>query len=496
MRVNCMGYPSESQDKKWRSSLQNIPCIKRAASLLLIGLVFLMTCSCTLRSALVQPPKAVTGPFSLYLQPLPQEAHLLQFTISALAVVGEDGSEIPLATTMDRIAGGDLVGIQKKLAAATLPPGVYQGLSLQVTDVTLAGEEGEINLLAPEEPLRIPYQFTVLKDKAETLFLSLSSDRLVTSGVLFTPKFSLWEPERLLPSLKGFASNSGSDSLTIFDKRTSQIVGTLHIGAMPKGMALDQKRGWLYVALARENAIGVVEISNGIIMGKVRLQFGDEPCELVLSPSGNTLVVINQGSNSVSIIDTASLFVKGKIRLPSEPTGVFMGPDEGRAYVLQESSGAISALDLVGHKVAASAELEEYPFKGAINAGGNTLFLISGFSPNLLVVDAASLSVSRKIFIGQGAVSIKADNKNGLLYIGMKDGVIAVVDPGSALMLIDSFSLPGSVQHLTIDNEENALFAILPHSGKLQKIDLVSKKPLGSLELENDSHAVAVMGER
>jgi hypothetical protein len=63
-------------------------------------------------------------------------------------------------------------------------------------------------------------------------------------------------------------------------------------------------------------------------------------------------------------------------------------------------------------------------------------------------------------------------------------------------MLIDSFSLPGAVQHLTIDNDENALFAVLPHSGKLQKIDLISKQALGSLELEKDGHAVAVMGER
>ena len=456
----------------------------------------LLTCACTLQSTLVRPPAPVTGSFGLYLQPLPQEAHRLHFTISSLTAVREDGSEIPLATTMDRIVGGDLVGIQKKLAAAALPPGVYQGLALQVADATLLGEEGEIRLLAPEEPLRIDYQFTVVKDTAMTLFLSLAPERLVTNGVLFTPRFSLWEPERLLPSLKGFASNSGSDSLIIFNKRTAQITGTLHIGAMPKGMALDQRKGWLYVALARENAIAVVEVSNSVVMGKIRLQFGDEPCELALSPSGTTLVAINQGSNSASIIDTASLFEKGKVRLSSTPTGVFMGPDDGRAYVLQGSSGSISALDLAGLKVTASQEVEEFPIKGATNANGSALYLISDFSANLLVVDAASLNVTSKIFIGQGAVSIKADRKTGLVYIGMKDGMIAVVDPRSALMLIDSYSLPGAVQHLTIDNEENALFAVLPQSSTLQKIDLVSKQPLGRLELEKGSHAVAVMGER
>lgn len=486
-----------SAEKQKRSAAgRPLHMMKRLARLLLVGLVILAACSCTVQSVPVQAPAAPAASFALYLQPLPQEMNLLHFTISNLAARREDGSEIPLAMTMDRIAGRDLVGIQKKLATAVLPPGVYQGLSLQIAEATLQGEEGEINLLAPEEPLYIKYQFTMIKGESKTLFLSLSPERLVTSGVLFNPAFSLWEPERLLPSLKGFASNSGSDSLTIFNKRTAQTVGTLHIGATPKGLALDQKRGWLYVALARENAVAVVEVSNGVILGKVRLQFGDEPCELALSPSGSTLVAINKGSNSVSIIDPASLFEKGKIRLTAEPTWVFMGPEEGRAYVLQESSGTISVLDLVGQKVVAANDLEEFPFKGAANADGALLYLISDFSANLLVVDASSLTVTSRIFIGHGALSIKADRKTGLLYIGMKDGQIAVVDPASALMLIDSFSLPGAVQHLTIDNDENALFAVLPHSGKLQKIDLISKQALGGLELEKDGHAVAVMGER
>ncbi|MFH1216990.1 MAG: YncE family protein [Pseudomonadota bacterium] len=471
--------------------------MKKVFFLLLAGLVLLMNSSCTVQSTLLQTPVSATGSsFNLYLQPMPQEAHLLRFRVSGLAVIREDGSEIPLSASMENITGADLVGIQKKLATGSLPPGVYQGLSLQIADVTLKGEEGDVNLLAPEEPLRIDHQFTVMKDRGEALFLSLSADRLVTNGVLFSPKFSLWEPERLLPSLKGFAGNSGSDSLTIFNKRTAQVVGTLQIGDMPKGMALDQKKGWLYVALAGENAIAVVEVTNGVILGKVRLQFGDEPCEVALSPSGSTLVSINQGSNTASIIDTGSLYERGKIRLTSEPTGVFMGPDERRAYVLQSSSGAISVLDLAGQNVLASTEIEGFPFKGAANAAGGALYLISNFSTDLLVVDPSSLRVIRKIFIGQGALSIKADNRTGLLYIGMKDGTIAVVDPRSAFMLIDSFSLPGPVQHLTIDNEENALFAVLPQKGTVQKIDLVSKQPLGRLELENGGYAVSIMGER
>ena len=72
-----------------------------------------------------------------------------------------------------------------------------------------------------------------------------------------------------------------------------------------------------------------------------------------------------------------------------------------------------------------------------------------------------------------------------------------MIDP-RALIAIDSYTLlpPGPVQDLTIDNEENTLFAVLPQSGSLVKVDLVSKKVLGRLELDIGSYAVVVMGER
>lgn len=463
---------------------------------LLFSLLSIFLCSsCALQLPAETDHAEASGIFSLFLQPLPQEAHLLTFTIKDIVLRRADGHEVPLVPLQKIFPAVSLIGVQKRLVSAVLPYGQYDGLAIRIGSVTLRGEEGEIDLLPPEDMLIINHQFTIMKERPETLFLSLSPERLVTNGVIFTPKFSMWKPVRLLPNFKGFVSNSFSDSLTVFDKKNGLVIGAINPGLGPKGMALDQQRGWLYVALARENIVSAIEVSNGEILGKVRLRFGDEPSELVLSPSGRILVCINRGSNTVSIIDTASLSERGRIRLTSEPTWVFMGRDESLAYVISASSGTLSLLDLAGEKVRASVDLEDPPIKGTVTGDGSLLYLVTGFSGHLLEVDAASLAITKKIFVGVGALSIKADSLSGLIYIGKESGEIAVVDPRS-LMVIDSFSLSGPVQHLTIDNEENALFAVMPGKGILQKIDLVSKQPRRELELERDSHAVVVMGER
>jgi len=455
-------------------------------------LLFLCSCAAPVTKQVVTP----INPFSLFLQPLPQEAHRLSFTIAKIVALNIDGQEFSLTSGTLALSADNLTGQQKRLLTATLPPGRYSGLRLMLTNTSLQGEEGAIDLLTPAEPIYVNYPFTIHNKQAQTLFLSLSADRLVTDGVFFTPQFFLWKPERMLANLKGFVSNSGSQSLTVFNKRTALVTDTILVGKNPKDLALDQRRRWLYVALAGEDMIAVVDVESGDILGQVSLRFGDEPTELALTASGKTLVVLNHGSESVSIIDTSSLFEKGRIRLTAEPGNIFVGIGEDRAFVTHVSDSALSVLDLQAQTVQLTARLEQAPVDGVISTDGQSIYLINDFSAELIDLDAASVTRQSKIFVGNGAISIKQDGSNGQLFIGKRSGEISVVDP-RALIAIDRFpSLKGTVQDLTIDNEENAIFVVLPQLEQLVKIDLISKQILGRLILGTDSHAVVIMGER
>lgn len=462
----------------------------------LFGLLLLLLISAC--AVVVQPASqsvARSGNFELFLQPLPQETHRLTFNIENLVALREDGSEINLILQQPTFVADNLISVQKRLINTTLPPGRYLGVALQIAAVNLRGEDGPVELLPPKDRLVAEYSFIIEDKQAETLFLSLSAERVVTDGVLFTPKFSLWKPERLLTNLKGFASNVDSQSLTVFDKRTAQVVGHIRVGNKPTALALDQQRNWLYVALAGENAVAVVEVANGSILGRVPLRFGDKPVDLVLTRDGSTLLTLNRGSESVSIIDTSSLFETGRVRLLSEPSGIFLGHDDMRAYITHAVSGSLSVLDLQSQSLRGTVSLEESPLDGVSSSDGRSLYVINDFSADLSVLDSASLRVRDKIYIGNGAVYIRADHSNGLLYITKKTGEIAVVDPRS-LMAIDNYAVGEPAQQLTIDNEENAMFVVLPESRQLIKIDLVSKRELGRLELNTGSGAVVVMGER
>lgn len=442
-----------------------------------------------------QPALNEEGEIHLYLQPMPQEARRLDFSISELSAIRHDGELIQLPRLFSELKGKDLVGVQKRLASAILSPGRYKGIAIRIDKASVLGEEGTADLLVPEEPQVIEQEFTVTRKRAGALFLSLGPANLITSGFRFTPTFSLAKPRRQLRSLLGFATNSDSNVVSVFNKHTMEIVNTIATGSGPKGAVIDGRRGWVYVALAGDDAIEAIEVNTGEILRRLQLNFADEPIELALSPDGMTLVSANRGSNSVSIIDATSLLETGRISLPSEPTWVVAGTASLRMYVLQPRSNAVSVIDLSRREILATRILDDSPVRGAISSDGNSLYVITRYSSDLLIIDALSLAERGRIYVGSGAVSIKVDPKTGLIYVGKKASEISVLDP-SSLLPIDRFRLDGSAEFLAIDNDGNGLFVMLPDRGTIQKLDLVSKKVRATIEVGEGGYALVLMGAR
>ena len=457
-----------------------------------IGLLLLAACSAAGRPA--APMVADDGHLSIFLQPLPQEVGRLSFRIAALDVLRSDGEAIPLSLN-EALFNQRLVGVQKRLAHLDLPPGQYRGVALSVEAATVSGSEGPVELVPPPESLIVDFPFTIRKGQSETLFLSLAATQLVSDGTLFTPSFSLWQAERPLTGLTGFVSNSGSGSLTVFNKRSVLVTSELGVGARPMSLALDQQRDRLYVALTGDDRILALDVNSGTILGHVPLRFGDRPEKLILIAEGKILLSLNPGSDSLSLIDTSALFENQRVLFDSEADGLFVSDDETLAYVLHRETSALTLVNLETPERQTRVALEELPQDGVAAADGLRLFLINAYSGNLSVLAAGNLNVTAQIYIGSGASCLKYDDHSGLVYVGKENGEIAVVDPRS-LMAIDHFFLDGMISNLTIDNEENALFAVLPEQNQLVKIDLVSKHKLGRLELETGANAVVVMGQR
>jgi DNA-binding beta-propeller fold protein YncE len=474
---------------------KQLPCmIEKLTFVALVALSFLAG-GCVPQPARYRAALEGAGEIHLYLQPMPQEVHRVSFSLSAISAIRDDGDVIQIPLTLTELTGQEIIGEQKRLASAPLPPGVYEGLLVAIDKASVHDKQLTSDLLVPEEPLFVAMEFTVVRRRAHTLFLSLDTNRLVSDGYQFTPEFSLAEPRRQLRSLLGFATNSEENVVSVFNKHTMEVVGTIATSSGPKGAVIDPRRGWVYIALAGDNSIEAIEVNTGEILQKLQLNFGDEPVDIALSPDRELLVSANYGSNSASIIDAGSLREIGRVSLASEPTDVVTSPVSQRAYLMQPLANSVSAIDLQRLEISAARILDETPIRGAVSGDGDRLYVITRFSSDLLVLNASSLALMGRIYVGTGATSINVDPNTDLIYVGKKAGGISVVDPG-LLMPIDRFRTSGNAANLAIDAEENSLFVVLPDRETIQKLDLVTKRLKGVIEVQKGSYDVVLMGAR
>lgn len=461
---------------------------------LLIVTVLGSGCTSPQTRTVYKEPLGDQGELYLYLQPLPQEMRPLSFTVGDISLLPEEGKTIPILTGKMTISGKEPTGMQKRLATAALPPGRYKGISLAIEGATIVTENGEAELTAPAEPIRLELNFSVLRGASLALFLDLSPEFLVSYGNRFTPRFALGKTYMPPRNYLGFVSNTSENMVTVFDKKRMEVIQVIHTGVGPKGMALDQRNGLVYVAAAGDDLIEVINIATLEIIGRIRLQFGDEPTELALTPDGRTLLSANYGSGTVSLISTRSLSEKERLNLDPDPAWIVVGEDGGRAYVLHTMSNTVSVIDVAGGSLLTTISLDDSPVRGALSRDGDSLYIISEFSTVLLVVDTRSLEISGRIFIGSNATAVKTDSKSNRVYVGKTTGEVVVVDP-STEMFIDSFALEHGADFITIEGEENVLLVLASAGNRVHKLNLVSKRKLADMETEDGGHAVVVMGE-
>jgi YVTN family beta-propeller protein len=442
-----------------------------------------------------RPLLETEGEILLYLQPLGLETQRLNVTLASLSAVRADGAAVPLELAIKQLPG-DGAERQRLLARGRVPPGSYRGLEVVVGRATLMATEGLTELLVSKEPTAVPAGFTVQARHANVLSLTFRYDASLQTGFSFSPQFGVVVPPRPLPQLDGVTSNSGSNDLTLFDKRRREVFAVVTTGREPQGVALGPGLSRMYVALAGEDRVAVFDLTTAEPLPDVRMTAGDRPRELVISPDGRTVVVLNGGSNSLSFMDASSAMEVARVATGSEPVSLLVDRSFRRAYVLNQTSASMTVIDLATRTVAATVGTDPLPIRAQLNRAGNRLYVVHGGSPQMLVYSLPDLSVIARINVGLGAASLKIDPRSDMIYLAKRDDPRLYVYDATSLIPIDFFDVSGGVSWLAIDDTENTLLALMPSLRGVAVIDLASRRELGIVPVDDEPYMVTVAEER
>ena len=127
------------------------------------------------------------------------------------------------------------------------------------------------------------------------------------------------------------------------------------------------------------------------------------PIALALSADGARLLVANQTSGTVSLIDTKSNKVLHELATGDKPAGVALSSDGRRAAVTHWYGYDVALLDLVGDRVKITGRIPVGPEpRGvAMTRDGATLFVAVGVSNQVVRIDADSKKITGQLDVGR-----------------------------------------------------------------------------------------------
>ena len=267
----------------------------------------------------------------------------------------------------------------------------------------------------------------------------------------------------------------------------------IHISSHDRVYTADQTSNTVSVIDPfRNRLLGVIRLGNPVPGALSPLYTGELLVHgLGYSPDSKTLAVVSVGSNSVTLIETATNKVKGKVFVGRSPHEAFFTPDGRELWVTVRGENYVSVIDPALMKETLRIELANGPGMPMFSPDGRYGFVCSSFTPELAVVDVASHRVAKRLpQASPFCPNIAVSPENDEVWITLKDAgkvqVFSAKPPFEQKALIDSGPI---TNHVNFANNLNGKFAYVSIGGANQvkvfrrgaTLELFATVPVGEL---------------
>ncbi|MCU1285537.1 MAG: hypothetical protein JWO13_1887 [Acidobacteriales bacterium] len=270
------------------------------------------------------------------------------------------------------------------------------------------------------------------------------------------PAFAASQPSALrqiasldLPGIPGFddmafvngnlvIAHHGANTVEIFDPVRRRLVAEIRGIESPRGLAVDEPAGLVYIAASGSNTIAVVSSKDWQVKGVMGLHFSPE--NLLLVPSMNSLLVSNPLNRSISVVST-----EGAQKIaPTSPSELATFDVQGRprqmawdaqrkvAYVTLEDTNEVISLNPANaaEPVTRRTKLTASQPTGLLfEQNSRRLFVAVRYA--VLQLDADAGTETGRVPAPAGTDTLWLDMPSNTLFAAAGNGAVAIVNVGA-----------------------------------------------------------------
>lgn len=224
---------------------------------------------------------------------------------------------------------------------------------------------------------------------------------------------------------RGYTSNGGSDSVTVFVLSSLKEVATVKVGAKPDSIVYDAKTARVFVANRKDKSLSVIDADSDKLIHTIALPGGPETA--VVDGKGRLYIAL-EDKNAIAVVDTEAMKVLHQYDVSAvcdEPAGLaidpasarlFAGCHNGKMAIVDGLTGKVLAAPAIGQGNDATAFDPVRKLAFASNGDG-TLTVIDGTAPHHVLQTLSTMprartmaldAVSHSVFLVAAEVSADA----------------------------------------------------------------------------------------
>ena len=224
-----------------------------------------------------------------------------------------------------------------------------------------------------------------------------------------------------------YITNAGSNSVSVIDTATNNIIATVPVGSSPDGVTVDLEGKKVYVANLGSNNVSVIDATTNSVTATVPV--GTHPEGVAVNPDGTKVFVTNLDSADVSVINTTTNTVTATLDVGITPTGVAVTPDGSKVYVTNANSNNVSVINTTTNTVTATVDIGSYPMGVAINPAGTKAYVANANSNNVSVINTTTNTVTATVDVESYPVGVAVNPSGTKVYVGNKlSNTVSVID--------------------------------------------------------------------
>lgn len=227
----------------------------------------------------------------------------------------------------------------------------------------------------------------------------------------------------------------------------------------------------LYVTNTKSNSISIIDTTTLEVKGTIPLGQG-KPNRIVFHPEGKQAWVVYDKSHDLGIVDAENRKLLKRVKIGGNPYNLNFSPDGRYLYVLdwssETSNDEIIVWDLKAEKIEWRLEVSTWPAHSVFSRDGRLFYVSGETAGDVTVIDTTTRKeVARLVHGGGDAMGLALSLDGKTLYAGTGENKSVLKIDTATNKQIGAIAVPGVVHETTLTLDGKFLYVTLRKANKV-----------------------------